>query len=83
MYKVAGEAPVNDGAKATARAQLYDAWRAMADAAVCGSMLPAPPAPPAAALATAPAGGPSKRWAEPAGALERRSSRHKPSESAD
>ena len=83
MYKVAGQAPVNHGAKAAARAQLYDVWHAMADAAVCGSMLPPPPAPPAPALAAAPAGGPSKRGAEPAGALERRSSRHRQSESAD
>ena len=80
MCKVAGQAPVNHGAKAAARAQLYDAWRAMADAAVRGSMLPPPPAP---APAVAPAGGPSKRAAEPAGALERRSSRHRPSKGAE
>ena len=80
MCKVAGQAPMNHGAKAAARAQLYDAWRAMADAAVRGSMLPPPPAP---APAVAPAGGPSKRAVEPAGALERRSSRHRPSKGAE
>jgi hypothetical protein len=80
MHKVAGQAPVNHGAKAAARAQLFDAWRAMMDA-VCGSMLPPPPAP---ALAAAPAGGPSKRRAETAGAHDEwRSSRHRPREGAD
>ena len=43
ICRAAGEAPVNHGANAEARAQLYDVWRAMCDNTTAGSMPPPPP----------------------------------------